>query len=48
MIAPIDFSAMFRASVAEKLRVAGDIDEDAAEALAKRSTPNGRRRQTSA
>lgn len=34
MIAPIDFSAMFRASVAEKLRVAGDIDEDAAEALA--------------
>lgn len=34
MIQPIDLCAMFRESVAEKLRVAGNIDEDAAEALA--------------
>ena len=34
MATPIDFSCMFRARVAEKLRVAGQIDEDGAQALA--------------
>lgn len=34
MTRPIDLSGMFRAHVAERLRVAGQIDEDAADALA--------------